>query len=831
MNALVSGQAGLAVVIEGDSAKLVRAAVPLDAAKHPDDASDGIEIPTSAIWLLFASATDVFELVANSWKDVRDALRRAYDADRVVHLALILIDSEQDADDRSLASEFLQQMITDAERRDHLFNILYSAPLPSQSDIEGTIKYIAKDDSQLTALLRSVANDQPSIRRVRETLDNIAEEHFGGLAAKVEFIHSIRKSPVSRILASHPGAIPGAVQMRVYEQLKGLPRAIAIAREWMRGLGVVRSERAEILSEEAEYEDDRNLNPHVRHERRKLGLKPHEIKENVDLQKKAIKHAIAEGDVSLARKFTQELIESQTAPGQDPRYASMSLCDLSQHAKLFDNYSLQLELAEWATKVCPEDGRAHGQTADAYIGLGYLDDARRSLDLAAEFGERAYAATGYARLLRLQGRLHESLQRMIAARSEFPQELQPWLGVAELLRELWRLEEAKSAYDEAVSRFPYNSIAISGRATVLKELGQFDKALVEYDIASQLAPDDPHGVDGKADALFRMGKLDEALALYQETMHRLPGDSVAWCGAAEVLLAKGRGNEAIGLYEAARSKFPYVSVPSGGLANAFLVLGRHSEAEEAYSRALSAFPRDSVTRNGFANFLRRSGRLVEALAAYDSICQQFPYDYVARSARAELLKQLRRLDDAVSAYRELVGRRPQDDRLRVTLAAVLSAKGEFREAERLLPQALRTQTDWIGHHVRGMILLRRGRFAAAERIFQEGVERCPWHNEVKYFRRALAVCRIRKRQPSEAADLVAGDNDPLAWLLSVHALGEMGWRHAASKVYQRLRSECPPLLIPLRDELGDRYIFGNRGQKSQAWVFEEEESVMLLRAA
>jgi len=59
----------------------------------------------------------------------------------------------------------------------------------------------------------------------------------------------------------------------------------------------------------------------------------------------------------------------------------------AQEAKEIANYSLQLELAIWATEIAPDDGWAHGQVGDAYFCLYQYENALKEFKIAGNLGE------------------------------------------------------------------------------------------------------------------------------------------------------------------------------------------------------------------------------------------------------------------------------------------------------------------------------------------------------------------------------------------------------------------------------------------------------------
>src|SRR5207302_5046644 len=149
-------------------------------------------------------------------------------------------------------------------------------------------------------------------------------------------------------------------------------------------------------------------------------------------------------------------------------------------------------------------------------------------------------------------------------------------------------------------------------------------------------------------------------------------------------------------------------------------MGRLQEALNFFESATKDFPFETRSYNGVANVFKKMGRSEESLRAYDSCVKRFPYDIFALSGRADLLKELGRLQDALAAYDVLIRRNPYRANLKHAKAAILVVMHRFKEAETLLPSgAPETRDDWIGYHIRGMILLKTGKLRNALNHFKK----------------------------------------------------------------------------------------------------------------
>ena len=817
---LISGQAGVAVLIEGDDVSLLGI----------ESGGKRLRCSPSSVPYLFAGANDVYEVKAATDVEVIGRLKRAWQLDRALQLTLILIDGSEALETKRLSIECLSGLLGDASVLEHVSNRLYSAPLPSTGDLREASS-LAAPFSIVAEFLNDLQDNQPQIDRNRTGWDNLPISLFGSEMARKEFQEAAITAGVFRLLGKAGPDAPtfGMTMVQCYLSLATLPNARKVLQAWISPLRPMRialpkqDESARVLQGAEEY---RSRHDHIK------AQSTYELFENVKKQKQAIIELLRKGDVARVRAYATQLMDSQLRTSE-PEYAAMSLCDLAQGAKTVCNYSLQLELAQKAVETAPEDGWAHGQVADAYICLGQYDNALQSFELAATFGQFAFAANGRARILRVKGKLDEALAAYREAIASYPEDVFAWNGRAEVLRDMWKLDEALAAYDEAIQTFPAEVVPHCGRAAVLTDMGRLEEALRGYQRAIDDFGDQEVALCGRADVLKQMGSLDKAFDAYTTAIHLFPAVPTPRCGQAEVLKDMGKFTEAVQAYSQAAEAFPYLVIPFSGLADTFKRMGNYKEALARYDDLLQRFPDDLIARDGKADVLKRLGRLSESLRAYDENIKRSPYDIVARTGRADLLKELGKLKEAADAYDFILERTPRKQTVKNAKAAILTVLRRYEAALQLLPQGeALTRDEWVGEHIRGMIFLKRGALDSALKIFASGLAKIPFENQRKYFESALAVTKLRMKKFEQAAACLREDQEPLTNLLRMHALGGLKQVARAQEVFQNLESACPRKLIPLRDELAARYgLASMKPRHSSEWIFDEECKHVLLEAA
>ena len=159
MNALISGRAGLALVVDGPRLATIHAADP------------GVMVdrqPSEFRWLV-GEAQD-FEPFENvSPKEIADQLLQAQDREDGLQLALILLDPEMSDDIRSEAAQELEELLGDQELLQELEGVLYAEPLPEPADAVGGLALArAAAGRAVVEFLERLAHHQPAIREVRE---------------------------------------------------------------------------------------------------------------------------------------------------------------------------------------------------------------------------------------------------------------------------------------------------------------------------------------------------------------------------------------------------------------------------------------------------------------------------------------------------------------------------------------------------------------------------------------------------------------------------------------------------------------------------------------
>jgi hypothetical protein len=170
MNAVLSGQAGIALLLDGEKLSSLRADRPGEVIHR----SPG-EVP-----LLFGDAKDLQFLEAVGLEEVSSRLGQARDEVDALHLALILLDESLSHDTRRTAADELEEMLTVEGNQRFVENVLHAHPLPRGSDLIGARSLCPGYAERVRHLLEKLGFLQGVIAEVHFAWEQIPENLFDG---------------------------------------------------------------------------------------------------------------------------------------------------------------------------------------------------------------------------------------------------------------------------------------------------------------------------------------------------------------------------------------------------------------------------------------------------------------------------------------------------------------------------------------------------------------------------------------------------------------------------------------------------------------------------
>ncbi len=225
MEALISGRAGVALVIEGGQLASI----------HVDE--PGLKVPRHAreLHLLAGEGRDFVALENASRESIVHELSRARDREDALQLALILMDHELADDLRSEASTELDELLASENLAADVESVLYAKPLPPEADLEGGLALAGETQARrAAALLQRLSANQAAIAEVCAAWDAIPRNAFGD--EEQRWRSTVVREGLFRQLALH---LPSRRQIKqiVHKQTKkftlhSLPKCRDVLRAW-----------------------------------------------------------------------------------------------------------------------------------------------------------------------------------------------------------------------------------------------------------------------------------------------------------------------------------------------------------------------------------------------------------------------------------------------------------------------------------------------------------------------------------------------------------------------------------------------------------------------
>jgi tetratricopeptide (TPR) repeat protein len=633
MDALISGQAGVAILSKGNITSVIKM----------DDPETLLPYPQAAIPYLLDGATDVVELKSISKDGAIARLKKDWQNDRALQLMLILLDDTEDTETHELAVECLQDLLSDPATYEFVANRLYSAPLPLRADLTNAC-FLAGSASVVIQLLQKIETDQIKIRLFRESWDSLPIELFGDkYSVKQKFQQVIITSGVSRKLikaGTDPNSFNSA-RVQCQLELKSLPNSRPVFEAWLKPFQPEKTiHELSAVAECANIQDYHKV---------KI-VRPYDAFENVKKQKEAILSSLKKGDLVRMRNYLEQLIVHQLKNNGE-QYAVKSLCDIAKQAKEVFNYPLQLELAKWAVDILPHDVWSRRQVADALKDLGRLPDALAS---------------------------YEDVIR------DFPSNVVARNGRAEVLKDLGRLPDALASYEDVIRDFPSNVVARNGRAEVLKDLGRLPEALASYEAVIQEFPSDVVAQSGKAEVLKHMGRFIDAIGIYNEIIHVCPYQQRYQYAKAAILAITGNYPEAEALLPINRPQThsEWVAYHIRGMI--FLRTGKIEEACAIFQDGLQSAP-FAIDRKYFKTALAVANIQLQAFDTAAELLDE-GQESVIDILRIHVFGALGLISDAAKAYQRLKTK---------CLDSLVSLRDELAARYQIRPAAPCYDLQWV----------------------------------------------------------------------------------------------------------------------------------------
>jgi len=516
MEAVISGQAGVALLVDGDSLSSI----------HVHDPNTPVARRAGEFHYLFGAASDLVFVENISPDEVRQELQAAADGEDVTQLALLLLAPDRSEEVRRTAAEELAELLTaNSQAVAFAERLLLATTLPDDADPAGALRLCS--DGPAPDFLVRVERLQPFVRLTQEAWQAIPEEFFGDSPEDCRTTADaifVREGVVRQFVLAAAGelGLPGVVLSALQiPAVQSFPNHRNVVTRWKSNLAVDKStakppDVSDMLAEGAQWEEGPGR--HRKAKRRKGMDRTKELR-RVERVKAAIEDAMRHRDVPKVREFVNDLVHEQIAKS-GPVFACKSLCDLAKRAQDLGLHALQLEFTARAVELKNDDGWSWQQHGKALLDNGRLTDALEAYEQAIFFDKSAASYNGRAETLRSLNRPQEAVEAYEAVIATHPEDIVAKNGRAETLRSLNRPQEALEAYEAVIAAHPEDIVAKNGRACVLIDMSRFDEALQSLPVEDPSRITDWIGFHIRGMCLLKQNRLPEAIKLFEVGVQR-----------------------------------------------------------------------------------------------------------------------------------------------------------------------------------------------------------------------------------------------------------------------------------------------------------------------
>ena len=222
---------------------------------------------------------------------------------------------------------------------------------------------------------------------------------------------------------------------------------------------------------------------------------------------------------------------------------------------------------------------------ECYQAGQYVDAEKLSLSITQEFSKHPFAWKVLAAVLKLTGRINESLVASQKSVQLNPQDVEAHNNLGVTLKELGRLDDAEISYKQAIALKPDFAEAHNNLGNALKELGRLKEAEASYRQAITLKPDYVEAHSNLGGILRELGRLDEAEASYRKATVLKPDYAEAHNNLGITLQELGKLDEAEASYRKAITLKPDYALAHYNLGKTLYKVGYKDLALESIEKA------------------------------------------------------------------------------------------------------------------------------------------------------------------------------------------------------------------------------------------------------
>jgi tetratricopeptide (TPR) repeat protein len=257
-----------------------------------------------------------------------------------------------------------------------------------------------------------------------------------------------------------------------------------------------------------------------------------------EVRKERVEGESMEKLFSMVDELSGKLRNFLREKGQDNKFASLKLSEMTTSLEAFRCYSKALENKEkylyTAAEECFEEALRYDSTfAPAYLHLiSVKRSLKKSVNLEAYISNikrysHKLSSTDKVKLELIESELRGEPFKIISILEEAvensPTDVDLRFTLAQQYRRWGQEEKGMQEFEDLLEIDPTHKMAYNDLGYLYANMGDFKTALYMLDKYQELAPEEPNPHDSKGEILVLAGKLKEASEEYKRALEIMPG--------------------------------------------------------------------------------------------------------------------------------------------------------------------------------------------------------------------------------------------------------------------------------------------------------------------
>ena len=258
---------------------------------------------------------------------------------------------------------------------------------------------------------------------------------------------------------------------------------------------------------------------------------------------------------------------------------------------------------------------------ESYQAGRYIDAEKLSISITQEFPQHPFAWKVLAVVLKLTGRLSESLVPCQKSVLLEPEDAEAHNNFGIILQELGRLNEAEESFRKAKKLKPNYAEAHSNLGAVLQKHGKLNEAEECFRKAKILKPNYAEAHSNLGAVLQELSRLNEAEESFRKAILLKPDYAEAYNNLGITLKELRKLEDAETNYRKAIELKPRYAEAYNNLGITLKELRKLEDAETNYRKAIELKPDYIEAYNNLANLLKDRGDILTALNYYKKVLE------------------------------------------------------------------------------------------------------------------------------------------------------------------------------------------------------------------